>query len=123
MIRVGSDLQSLAELRGKPNIRGNRAVFTAYERDYCDAKADAWASLGGIFCAKEACIKALAGFDGVPKFTFLDVEITHREDGRPQIRAGARLLPWMTASGVELDVSISHSLDYATATVIATRAP
>jgi len=123
LTRVGSDIQSLAELRSKSGIRGNRAIFTEYEREYCDRKPDAWASLGGIFCAKEACIKALSGFADLPKITFIDIEITHEENGRPTIRAGARLRPWMTEAGVELDVSISHSLDYAMATVIATRSP
>jgi holo-[acyl-carrier protein] synthase len=118
-MRIGSDIQSLAELREKMGLRGNRAVFSAYERAYCDKKRDALSSLGGILCAKEACIKALNGFEGLPRFGFRDLEIRHTTTGRPLLAAGGRLGTWLEARGIEVDVSISHSADYVMATVIA----
>jgi holo-[acyl-carrier protein] synthase len=122
-MRVGCDLQSLVELRRKAGLYGNRSVFTAGERAHCEGKPDPWASFGGLLCAKEACIKALSGFEGVPALTFLDLEIEHRPDGRPALRPGARLAGWASELGMHFDVTISHSGDYAMAVVIAARAP
>jgi phosphopantetheine--protein transferase-like protein len=102
-------------------LPGNRAVFTAGERAHCEGRPDPVASYGGLLCAKEACVKALAAFDDRPRFTFLDLEIAHAPDGRPRLAPGGRLGAWMAAAGVEVDVSISHSADYATATAVATR--
>jgi holo-[acyl-carrier protein] synthase len=118
-MRIGSDIQSLAELRTKTALRGNRAVFSPYEREYCERKRDPVSSMGGILCAKEACIKALNGFDGLPKFGFRDLEIRHTKTGRPLLAAGGELRPWLEARGIAVDVSISHSADYVMATVIA----
>lgn len=119
---IGSDLQSLSELRQKKDLLGNRAVLTEYERAYCDEKRDPWATLGGILCAKEACIKALSPLSP-PATTFLDFEIRHRADGSPELRPGERLAPWLRERGLDLHVSISHSGDYAMATAIAMRGP
>jgi holo-[acyl-carrier protein] synthase len=119
MMKVGIDLQSITELRGKPSLLGSRAVFTEYERTYCDDKPDRCTSLAGILCAKEACLKLLFGFDDVPRLTWHDVEIRHAHNGRPIVRAGRRLAGWLAARALALDVSISHSGDYAVATAIA----
>lgn len=116
---MGSDLQSLSELKAKGSLLGNRAVFTARERDHCASRPDPAASYGGLLCAKEACLKALADFDDRPRFTFLDLEIEHAASGRPRLRPGPRLAPWMASAGVSIDLTISHSADYATATAVA----
>jgi holo-[acyl-carrier protein] synthase len=118
-MKVGIDLQSITELRGKPDLLGSPAVFTAYERAYCDEKPDRATSLAGILCAKEACLKLLFGFDDLPRLTWHDVEIRHAHNGRPIVRAGQRLAGWLAARALELDVSISHSGDYAMAAAVA----
>ncbi|MBX3191031.1 MAG: holo-ACP synthase [Labilithrix sp.] len=115
---VGSDLQSLAELKRRPGLFGNRAVFTARERAHCEGRRDPWASLGGILCAKEAFIKALSAFEDLPPLTFLDLEIRHAENGRPLLHPGERLGRWLSRRRLAVDVSISHSGEYATATVL-----
>ncbi len=118
---VGSDLQSLAELRKKADLFGNRAIFTPYERTYCEGKRDAWASFGGLFCAKEACIKMLAAFPSSPRLTFLDLEIRHAGNGRPLLVPGEALARWLVEEQLNVDVTISHSGDYAMATALASR--
>jgi phosphopantetheine--protein transferase-like protein len=120
-MKIGTDLQSLAEVKSKLGLLTNRAVFTDYERSYMQGKPDPSATLGGIFTAKEACIKALSGYADAPKITFIDLEIQHEPSGRPLLRPGRRLAPWMRDAGVSLDLTISHSADYVVATVIATR--
>jgi phosphopantetheine--protein transferase-like protein len=120
-MKVGTDLQSLAEVEAKLGLLANRAVFTDYERAYMASKPDPAATLGGLFSAKEACIKALSGYSDAPKMTFLDLEIQHEPSGRPVLRPGRHLAPWMRDAGIALDLAISHSADYVVATAIATR--
>jgi phosphopantetheine--protein transferase-like protein len=123
-MRIGCDVQSVGELRERPSLLGNRAVFSPDERGHCDRKRDRSASLAGILCAKEACLKSLYGFTDLPRLTYRDVEIGHAVDGRPVLRPGPRLAGWLAARALAVDVSISHSGDYAMATaVVAAVAP
>jgi holo-[acyl-carrier-protein] synthase len=112
-LTIGCDIQSVLEVRGREVLLGNRALFTPYERTYTRDKDDPWPTLAGLFCAKEACVKALAA--GPDDFGFLEIEIRHREDGRPRVAASGRLGRWLGERGLRLDVSISHSKDYAMA--------
>ena len=118
-MRTGCDLQSISELRRKPDLVGNRAVFTAYEAAYCGGRADPVASFAGILCAKEACLKSLFGLPDVPELTWLDIEIRHAENGRPIATTRDRLRGYLAERALALDVAISHSGDYAMATAIA----
>lgn len=117
-MRIGCDVQSVAELRGKPALLGNRAVFSADERAYCERKRDRVASLAGLLCAKEALLKSVYGFADPPALTYRDLEIDHAVDGRPVVRPGARLAGWLAGRALAIDVSISHSGDYAMATAV-----
>ncbi len=89
-------------------------VFTASEREYCDKKPDAATHYAGIFCAKEAAVKALkCGFGDGVKPTDRDIE--HRESGAPMLVAHGKVFVLM--SGYNVDVSISHDGDVAVAAV------
>lgn len=94
-------------------------VFTAAEREYCDAKGAAAAqTYAGRFAAKEAFLKALkTGWSG--GIAWHDVEVVSDENGVPSIRAAneaARLLSISGANRVHL--SISHTAEHAIAQVI-----
>lgn len=79
-------------------------VFTPYEREYINSKMDRPATAAGIFCAKEAYVKATG--TGITKDCFGDIEITHTENGKPIINK------------IGCSVSISHTQSTATAIVI-----
>lgn len=89
-------------------------VFTATEQSYCDGKANGAQSYAGIFCAKEAAVKALSiGFgSGVMPS---DIEVVHGESGAPRLNfyggAAEKFKPYAAS------VSISHDGDYAIAAV------
>lgn len=117
-MKIGCDLQSVAELRSKPALLDNRAILTREERTYCGSRDDPWPTLGGILSAKEACFKALSGIDGIPAHGFREVEIAHLPNGRPAIRAAGQLHQFLTDHGLQIDVSISHSGEYVMAAVI-----
>lgn len=96
-------------------------MFTEAERAHCERRPDPMASYGGILCAKEACFKALSDFADRPPLRFLDLQICHDAAGRPRLCPRDRLRRWMDEVELSLDVTISHSADYATATVVALR--
>ena len=92
-------------------------VFTEVERAYCDGRSHPSASYAGIFCAKEAAVKALKrGFGGgiMPS----DIEIDHDNRGTPIFKACGKVA--ILLSGFNVDVSISHDGDYAVAAVMLT---
>lgn len=92
-------------------------VFTEVERKYCDGRAHPAASYAGIFCAKEAAVKALKrGFGGgiMPS----DIQIDHDSRGTPIFNACGKAA--ILLSGLNVDVSISHDGDYAVAAVMLT---
>lgn len=79
-------------------------IFTKYEREYLNGKSNPQ-SVAGIFCAKEACIKALGG-----GYFLKDIEILHTDTGTPFIK---------NIDNKRFVVSISHCKAYATSVVIA----
>lgn len=79
-------------------------IFTKYEREYLIKKNNPQ-SIAGIFCAKEACIKALGG-----GYFLKDIEILHTDNGQPFIE---------NIDNTKFLLSISHCNTYAVATVIA----
>lgn len=81
-------------------------VFTANEISYCDKRKNKYENYAGRFAAKEALVKALG--QGFTKYSFLDIEITNDELGKPTINF----------KGKKIDVSISHEKHYAVAMVI-----
>lgn len=112
---VGVDIAEIARIKTATESAAFVArVFTAAEREYCESKACPAASYAGIFCAKEAAVKALGcGFSGgiVPT----DLEVAHDENGAPRLKISgeaARL-----AIGCEINVSVSHDGAYAVAAV------
>ena len=88
-------------------------VFTAAEREYCDSRALPEQSYAGMFCAKEAAVKAVKqGFGAIsPR----DVEVRHADDGSPRLVFYGNAAPFF--AGCNVDVSISHDGEYAIAAV------
>lgn len=94
-------------------------VFTAAERDYCDAKGAAAAqSYAGRFAAKEAFLKAIkTGWRG--KITWQDMEILNDADGVPSLTLKGEALRILNDQGAEhIHLSISHTAEHAVAQVI-----
>ncbi|MDE7405926.1 MAG: holo-ACP synthase [Clostridiales bacterium] len=96
------------------NAAFKNRVFTAPEQSYCNGKANSAQSYAGIFCAKEAAVKALGiGFgNGVMPS---DIEVVHGESGAPVLNfyggAVEKFKPYAAS------ISISHDGDNAVAVV------
>ena len=121
IVSVGTDIIEVYRIRETlertPRFAGR--VFTERERDYCDAKgAASFQSYAARFAAKEAFLKALrTGWRG--RITWRDIEIFNDEFGAPrlEIRGAAReILDGFGADKIHL--SMSHTAEHATATVI-----
>jgi len=98
-------------------------IFTDREREYCFARPDPYVHLAGRFAAKEACLKALgtglsgSGIDGALR----EIEVTSERSGRPALSVSG----WTEKIGrrrkiYQYTLSISHSGDFAIASVILT---
>ncbi|MEW6713773.1 MAG: holo-ACP synthase [Nitrospirota bacterium] len=96
-------------------------IFTEAEREYCHSKKESHIHFAGRFAAKEACIKALGiGLSGAGiDHTFQEIEVTSHSSGKPLISINGWASKVAAKKGInQLTVSISHSSDYAVATVI-----
>ncbi|MEF9987518.1 MAG: holo-ACP synthase [Christensenella sp.] len=83
-------------------------VFTAKEREYLKKRTLAAQSAAGIFCAKEAVLKAFSM--GITDAALTDIEILHNENGAPYV-----LLHGGIGRDTALCISITHTEDTASA--------
>jgi holo-[acyl-carrier protein] synthase len=86
-------------------------IFTAAERDYARARARPGRHLAARFAAKEAVVKALGLSGG---FGLREIEVLAGEP--PRVRLSGRAAE--VANGERIDVSLTHSRDYAAAVAI-----
>ena len=114
MIYIGTDIVNLSRIKRIILDKGQRFlshVFTKNEQSICKAKASPHIHYGGKFAAKEAVKKALLSSNDKNNIPFCSIEIQNRGDGAPKVI----LNDGMGCSG-NLQVSISHTDEYATAT-------
>lgn len=89
-------------------------LFTDRERVYCDERGDPAPHYAARFAAKEATAKALGRW-----LRWQDVEIARDASGRPHIVLhGEAAALARVSEGNQLLVSLSHSRDYAVASVL-----
>lgn len=115
---LGTDIIEIERVRrSAENEAFYNGVFTESEREYYSAHGKRAETLAGMFCAKEAIVKALgSGFNGIKP---CDIEITHDELGAPRVRFSNRIAALVER--VEAEVSISHCKEYATAVAVCKR--
>ena len=102
----------------KNKARFSERFFTEAENDYCNSKADSFVHYAGRFAAKEAVVKAMGtGFKG---FKWKDIEIINQPSGKPEVKLLAKAAVIAKEKEIiEIEVSISHSRNYAVAQAIA----
>jgi len=113
MIYIGTDIESVQRvqklLNNKPQIL--KKFYYESEWNYSMLKASPAQSLTGIWCAKEAVIKAMSFYHALK---IQDIEIEREETGRPIVI----LHNFQDIQCFHFSMSISHCKDYAVATVI-----
>ena len=118
MLSTGVDIIEIPRVRLVFEKYGQRfldRVFTAGEIAYCRGRTS---NLAARFAAKEAAMKALG--TGVRGVAWKDIEVVRQESGAPSIQLHGRAKNRAEHLGVqEMALSLSHSREYAVASVIA----
>jgi holo-[acyl-carrier protein] synthase len=94
-------------------------VFSVKEIAICEPKGKSkYESYAGRFAAKEAFLKA-AGINWIDEFNWIEIEVFNESNGKPYFTLSGSAAQWAKEVGVStIFLSISHTRDYATATVI-----
>ncbi len=121
MHRIGVDIIEIARIDEAMRRFGSRfllRVYTEYEATLCQGKAN---RLAVRFAAKEAAMKVLG--TGVKGVSWREIEVQSMSTGEPLIILYGKAKVIADTMGLsEFAVSLSHSKEYAVATVIATSA-
>lgn len=123
-MRVGTDVQSIAEVASAIRSHGARYLRRVYTPQEVEACGGPWADpellapgLTARFCAKEATIKLLRVEEQVPDWR--DIEVVRSITPWPLLRlTGLALLLAREQELSDLSLSISHSGGVAVATVV-----
>jgi holo-[acyl-carrier protein] synthase len=113
------ELQRIDRLLSNSNHDWRDGVFTEAEQAAADPQPNTVHYYAGRYAAKEAVAKALGtGFSG--EVAWLDIEIRRKPTGAPDVHLSEGAAEVARSLGVTgWLVSISHSGDYAVASVIA----
>ena len=122
-IYQGVDIVEVAKL--KKALLNNKDfasdIFSEKEKKYCLSKRDPYIHFAGRFAAKEASLKALGigmSGTGIDK-TLKEIEVLPGSSGKPLLSFSGWMEKISRKKGIkQFTVSISHSENYAVATVI-----
>jgi holo-[acyl-carrier protein] synthase len=119
---IGTDIIEIERVKEAIERYGERFLKSVYTPDELKLYGERAHSLAASFAAKEAVMKVLGtGNRGV---AWREIEVLHHETGKPYIRLHRRALEEAGKLGLEeIDVSMSHSRAYATATAIGASRP
>lgn len=94
-----------------------RRILTPKENECCQGRKDQSTFVAGRFAAKEAIVKCLGL--GVRGFGWQDMDILPDKLGKPCLELSPRLAEIARQRGInKIQVSISHSRDYALAVAL-----
>jgi phosphopantetheine--protein transferase-like protein len=92
-------------------------LFSPDEKNYCLKKPTPLLSVAGLWCAKQAFIKATNKM-GFFDFNYLDLEIRHSFNGQPKILLKNTLAQQFRKQSINVEVTISHTKMLAVASVL-----
>ena len=117
MLTVGVDIIEISRISATVDRWGDRflgRLYTQEELDYCRGRPP---QLAARFAAKEAVMKALG--TGVRGVGWRDIEVVRQRGRAPMVRLHGRAAKLSERLVVtEIALSISHSREYAVASVV-----
>lgn len=120
IIGVGTDIIEIDRFKKAMQKYGQKfldRLFSKQEQEHCLKYTEPERRFAARFAAKEAVVKSLG--EGFGKhIAFLDIEILNRPEGKPEAHLSKKCNEHF--NNPTLHLSISHSRDYATASVVAT---
>jgi holo-[acyl-carrier protein] synthase len=125
IIAHGIDLVDFPRIAAMVARHGQRfldRVFTAKEQADANSVKNTTEKLAGRFAAKEAVLKLLGtGWRG--KIAWTDIEIVNNAMGQPIVAINGEVKRIADEQGIEqITLSITHTADFAIASVVALRA-
>lgn len=122
MIGLGTDIVETVRVAQMIERHGEvflRRVYTEHEIAYCSERKAANQHYAGRWAVKEAVLKAL-GTGWAKGIQWVDMEVTNAPGGRPLLALGGAALEHAQQLGIEeVQISLSHCRNYATAVAIA----
>ena len=124
IIAHGIDLVDFARIESMIERHGQRflgRIFTARERSDAEAVSSRIEKLAGRFAAKEAILKLIGtGWRG--KIAWTDIEVVNNPLGEPIVNVGGEVKRIADEAGIEqITISITHTANFAIASVVALR--
>lgn len=119
IVGVGCDIIEIERIaRAIKSESFIRRVFTAEEAAYCQRRGQqAAASFAGRFAAKEAVLKALG--TGLREGSLQEIAVDNDGLGKPLVQLSGHFAMLSRQLGVKnIQISLSHSRDFAVAYVI-----
>ena len=119
MIKCGTDIIEIDRIKDAIEKEGfKKRVYTEKEIEYCESKnVQKYQSYSGRFAAKEAIFKALSILiEDKYKIKWTDFEIINDEEVKPNVQINTDIIDKSLIKNI--DISISHCKEYATAVCI-----
>ena len=116
MIFVGTDIVPIIRIENLIKEKGRHFVnhvYTKLEQNICNSKKSPFIHYSGKFAAKEAVKKALLSSKLTKDIPLVSIEIQNDDDGAPFVYILQESIKYE-----QLQISISHAGEYATATAI-----
>ncbi len=118
-IKCGTDIIEISRIKESIEKLGEtfiNKIYTKEEIEYCESKKkQKYQHYAARFAAKEAIFKAISEqLDDKYSLCWKDYEITNDEKGRPQVN----IIGTQTDNIQNIDISLSHCKEYATANVV-----
>ena len=124
MLGLGTDIVDVARIEKLLHDKREEflaRVFTPTEIEYCRGKARPSVHFAARFAAKEAFMKAI-GTGWAKGVGFSQIGVCNNEDGKPALEISGEAKAVLDGLGPSfLWLSMSHTREYATATVIIER--
>jgi holo-[acyl-carrier protein] synthase len=123
ILGLGTDIVEIDRIRGMITRHGDHFIgrcFTPREIEYAGRHRDSAVRFAGRWAAKEAVVKVL-GTGFVQGITFHDIEVVSLPSGQPTVELTGGAAAMAERLGIaQIQLTISHARDYATATAIGT---
>ena len=120
MLVTGIDIIEIERIQSAVARWGDRflqRIYTDQELDFCRGQIP---RLAARFAAKEAAVKALG--TGIRGIGWTEVEVVRQKGEAPSLRLHGKAAQKAKSLGIrELALSLSHSRDYAVASVVGWR--
>ncbi len=121
VLGLGVDVVEVVRVAAALEVRGGalqEKVFTAGERDHCRTRTNPAPHFAVRFAAKEAVAKAFGTGIGA-RARWREIEVVNAPGGAPEIHLHGAAASFAREAGIKrILVSLSHSRDYAVASVV-----